>query len=435
MRGFGSAPVGGNWGPPALNGDMLRYNDQMARQGGNNLAGMLGGALGGALQKDPTTGGRGGWAGAWEGAAEAASDEYKRLKDAGRAADFFMKSLGDEGWKQLGMPPEQFDTMGARDKSRAVAGLLKAQAVREVMEGLTIKREEANRRESTWQQEQADRGRMQAFNRNVQDFMQPVAGTGPLFGALADPALQQLMGPQTPTGQDLMGLAAKAGVLEPRTAMSWAENQVDWGNKRPREFSTANGLRLVYGAGGQFQFDPSQFLEGGLQQIPVMDESGEVVGHRVRTGATSTAPMPKPKGARVLPESFFSRYQELQQDLRDLERMSKLPDAELKKRGHADPAAKRAEATTQLDEARKALEDHFGVYQSQGYGDEGFWRERYAKHGLEGGKPAPAEGAGTERKAINTEALLKEANDAIQKGANPEAVKKRLAEKYGIRVQ
>lgn len=61
-----------------------------------------------------------------------AAEQYKQVSAGGKAADFFVKANPD-ALHSLGILPEQWDTLGARDKSAAVTGLIKGQGQQELM--------------------------------------------------------------------------------------------------------------------------------------------------------------------------------------------------------------------------------------------------------------------------------------------------------------
>jgi hypothetical protein len=62
------------------------------------------------------------------------AEKYKRTQDAGKAADYFMKAGGDQAYAALGIHPEQWKTLGAREKSAAVAGMIQANAEKSVLQ-------------------------------------------------------------------------------------------------------------------------------------------------------------------------------------------------------------------------------------------------------------------------------------------------------------
>lgn len=64
-----------------------------------------------------------------------AADQYKQIAAGGKAADYFVKA-NPGALNQLGVLPEQWDTLGAREKSAAVTGLIKGQGNQELMDKL-----------------------------------------------------------------------------------------------------------------------------------------------------------------------------------------------------------------------------------------------------------------------------------------------------------
>lgn len=61
------------------------------------------------------------------------AEKFKRQQDMGKAADFFVKA-NPEALAQMGVHQDQWKTFGARDKSSAITGFMKAQATQQVMQ-------------------------------------------------------------------------------------------------------------------------------------------------------------------------------------------------------------------------------------------------------------------------------------------------------------
>lgn len=287
----------------------------------------------------------------------------------------------------LGMDPEQVDKMSLAELEGTIQGvsLKNAQA------------EEARRAE-LFAQHQAERGQSQAFNANIEQMMTDAprgGGAAPpgselarMMGSQGAPPAQQDPEAMMLSAQRLIGAAAKAGVLTPELVQRFMQNDgsVRWDQLKPREFTTSSGLRGVYGKGGQFQFDPGQFMEDGMQTVPVLDAEGNKVGERIRTGPSSTAAMPKAKEPKALPEAFFKRYHDLQDELGLQQSMLGKSDEELKQRGAADPKAKREQANKAAQQAQRQLQEHLKMYESQGYATPDFWQERRKTAGGEAAK-------------------------------------------------
>lgn len=358
-----------------------------------DFARVLGGTIGGGL--------KGGLKGAVEGGREQVDEEYKRLKDGARAADYFMKAAGEEGFQSAGLSKDEWDTMGAREKLAAVKGIMQAQTMREMAEAFQSRAQEREMRQQRMTQEQEERGRMASFNADIARQMAPIPGTNgvPAFDMTASPQTKAIMGEQRLRPEDFMRSAARAGVLDPAMVAKWMQEgeTTNWQDLQPREFITSTGLRGVYGKGGQFQFDPSQFFQDGLQRIPVKDESGEVTGYRIRTGPTSTAAEPKVKEAapRMLPDSFFNRYEQIRQEVSAAEATAAKTDEELKAAGFKNPAERKASAAKRVEEGKRQLESHLKLYRSQGYGPPEFWDEIYQGNGLTDKARTATDGART----------------------------------------
>lgn len=117
--------------------------------------------------------------------------QYKQLQAAGKAADYFRKSMDDPS--QMGITDAEWQTLGARDKAAAAQGFMQKQ---------------------TAQQEQAKADEARARAR----FMQQQADEGDAMGAIAPAALnwqQQNPGKQ-PGPADIMGWMKDTGPMNPK---------------------------------------------------------------------------------------------------------------------------------------------------------------------------------------------------------------------------
>lgn len=86
----------------------------------------------------------------------------------------------------------------------------------------------------------------------------------------------------------------------------------DWEGVKPHEMTTSNGRRVVYGKSGQFQFEPQDFAgEGGVAQVPVLDEAGQPTGEfMIPNGRGGITRMPKAPAPRV-PAEFNKAFNEI----------------------------------------------------------------------------------------------------------------------------
>jgi hypothetical protein len=350
-----------------------------------DFARVLGGTIGGGL--------KGGLKGAVEGGREQVDEEYKRLKDGARAADYFMKAAGEEGFQSAGVSKDEWDTMGAREKLAAVKGIMQAQTMREMADAFQahaqereLRKQQADIQARRFMAEQEGLSRQQKFNEDIARQMAPIPGTNgvPAFDMTASPQTKAIMGPQRLRPEDFMRTAAKAGVLDPQMVAKFMEDgqPFNWNDVMPREFTTTTGERGMVGKSGQFQFIPQPWMdENGLRRMPVKDESGDVTGWRIRTGKNSTVAEPKEKDARLLGESFFTRLYTLQDALQNAKRVK---TSILGKELSEEQKAKEVERSkVETAEALRNLRNHLEVHRKQGVGTKELWNDLYEQNGLE----------------------------------------------------
>lgn len=303
----------------------------------------------------------------------------------------------------MGMDPDQVDKMSADE----LEGIFMGQAMKKAREG-----------------EQ----RQEQFNRKLMERMYEVQDP-PMSGMITEDGGEPLPGQapvQTFAPQDLMGIAAETGMLTPQMAMKFMEEGqgTNWEDVMPREFQTPGGLKGVYGRSGQFQFDPTQFMQDGPE---VVTEDGRQFMRNPRGGFSSLGREPEPKS---LPDSYNTRLAKLMEDFELAQRNAGLGDEELKAR-----KVTRSRYESDATRAQTALQNLLDSYRQQGYGTPDFWAEEYPRYGLTAPAAAKSGEKPTAKPKANEEAILAEANAAIAAGADPAKVKARLKEKFGIEVK
>lgn len=265
-------------------------------------------------------------------AIEKSQAESKRLKA--------FRAMAVDG---LGMNPDEVDAMDAD----TLQGKLEAVAVRA----------------------QHNRAEMEVENQLYQE-MQRRAG--------AD-FQQRLTQGGTITPQSITEAAAASGYqLPPQllTQLMRETETVDWNAVKPHEGTTDSGLRFLYGKGGQFQFDPRQF----------MADAPEIEGYTTVPGKTGPRFI-RDVQSKTLPTDYNTRLSLLQDELKAATTNAGKTDDELKKlkmSGTRDYYQKAVKA------AGKAIADHVARFQEQGYASPDFWNAEKQRLGLGESKPAKA---------------------------------------------
>lgn len=281
MPFFGAQNVGAGWGPPRLSEDLLRYYNEVARQGLGELGSMLGGALAGGLSKNPETGKAGGLKGALSGAAQALDPELRRQNQEWKALQMYAQAAH-------GIPKEVSNVMGLPELKGLVQGL-EAQQLQ--------------------QQRQAERDRLRAMSEYYQQLGQAQQASAERRRAL-DQAREQWVRDYT-EALDAYGDAAWAA--------QYATKQVPEGVPE----SMLNKLS-VGESRDQKEFQPQvQYFQVGEEQVPYL-----------QTGPSSMQPVRTEKAA--LAESaragFFTAMEELSKayaaasDLSDPEQQRRLQE-------------------------------------------------------------------------------------------------------------
>lgn len=301
----------------------------------------------------------------------------------------------------LGLDPEQVDKMSLGD----LEGKFQAVALKSTVQQMMEKKSafDANQRANA---EVARRtqpvGIPSQGGFNVNDFMmaQNLAPAGRAldpsqFMQPAGPAQANVRMPAALTDQDLLGIYARAGALDPQmvdTFIRQRETNPDWDALKPHEFTTSTGTRGIYGKGGQFQFEPGQFMPG---------ESPE--GYTVVQGKSGPQYLRNVQ-PKTLPESYNSALRGtasnpgILDDIKTFTRQLGKTDDELKKLDpNTPPATVRKNYQQRLDAAKTELQNHLDSFREQGYADDTFWANEYKRYGLTppSGTPAPSRDGGT----------------------------------------
>lgn len=252
----------------------------------------------------------------------------------------------------------------------------------------------------------AVKGFMERQKREQQDqeYQQQQRAAYPKFMAALNPQAPGGVGPDAPLtpGRFLQAAQSSGYDMPPQEMMQlMKEDQgVDWNRVMPREMTTSSGRNLVYGKGGQFQFEPDATPDS-LTAIPVLDADGNVIGQRVPTARGGTAPVAAAKTTRPVPDSYDTRLADALKRVELNQSNLALSDAELAKRYPTlKPAAKRTALKAEQAVTVRGVKNLLDSYRQRGYGDEEFWSAEYARHGLtpprpETGTPAPPRGGGT----------------------------------------
>lgn len=265
--------------------------------------------------------------------AEAAIKKYKQIQDAGKAADYFMKAGGDEMYQQAGMHPEEFKTLGARDKAAVVQGIMEqgtAKKLQAQMQDMQAQAEErrqmglARQQQMQLQQEEAE-----GMPRLAEAIMAGRAAQGGGTDPTADP------GGEMPTGagggapprtgnfspEEIMAGIQSMGKTNPKLAATLSRTLIpklmNPENGGPQSWTSPTGHPYVWMnktlMPDRDQFDPSQMMGS----VPAGYEA-------VQTGKDH---MSLVKTQKELPASFHSTMDKIQEDIAGAQGTLERPDA------------------------------------------------------------------------------------------------------------
>lgn len=173
------------------------------------------------------------------------------------------------------------------------------------------------------------------------------------------------------TPERIAQAAAASGYQLPPTTLTQLmreSDSVNWNDVKPHEGTTESGLRFLYGKGGQFQFDPRQFMEN----------TPEIEGYTTVPGKTGPRFIREVQ-SKTLPTDYNTRLSLLQDELKAATTNAGKTDEELKKLKMSGTREFYQKAVTG---ARQAIADHVARFQEQGYADNAFWTSEKQRLGL-----------------------------------------------------
>lgn len=220
--------------------------------------------------------------------AEAAAKQYKQIQSFGKSADAFMAGMGPDWMMAHGIHPEEFKTLGAKDKAAVVQGIMEQQA----QQKLQAQNEEMHAQAQLTQQKVSEAegfGRTMGFypeelqklignsdqGPTLADAMSPgagVAGVGPSRRMDATPEMQH---------QALMNSFGRAGALSPTLQKALAKPMF--------EMMTSKGDQGV-----QFSEDPETGARFGIHDKTMMSS-----GFNPKKLSVSVEPVLAPDGSIV----------------------------------------------------------------------------------------------------------------------------------------
>lgn len=378
---------------------------------------------------------------------EAAIKKYRQIQDAGKAADYFMKAGGDDMYAQAGMHPEQWKTLGPRDKAAVVQGIMeqgtqkKLQAQLEEMHALAQERQQ----KTQLSQDEADAwpALAQAIMAGRQTASGPMADGGPSAGMTPQPMMDAGPGAQPGPGpgpdpstgtmpmggnfspEEIMAGMAKMGKTSPRLAAALSRTLIpklmEGSTSGPQSWKSPTGNPYVWMGHNlmpdKTQFDPSEMMGNVPSGYQVMPDG---------KGGMRVLPEKKPVDAPTqLPAAFWSKLDKLATAHADATKRAGYSDEEIKKftGGKGAPEDYRKRMQAESLGTLKEIGDHLQAFESEGYGKPETWGLLKKKYGVAAADAGPgAAPAGTV-----AEPKTQKDFDALPKGAvyiNPKDQKK-----------
>lgn len=235
--------------------------------------------------------------------AEAAAKQYKQIQAAGKSADYAVKAA-PEALMQMGITPEQWGTLGARDKAAAMQGFMQKMTMDKMQaDNAEMMAHAQEYRQKAASQQTQDRA-TEALPRVMQSILErrkTMAGPGP--GPDVDPggemdpnAIMSGAGPtsQAPGGpmkpEELMQAISEMGATNPKVAAALINKFMPMltgtGEDQPAGWKSPAGndyVRFKNTFLRDPRSDPSQMLAR-----PVTDENGNVIAHALTDGKGKT---------------------------------------------------------------------------------------------------------------------------------------------------
>ncbi len=377
-------------------------------------------------------------------------EHQQQIKAAGKSAEYFVRANPD-ALGAIGLHPDEFGNLGAREKAAAVQGFVQGQgeqrAAQEVQARVALQKSQTdwfNQRA----QEQLNEGEGGPLYADELDKLLASYDTGTRSASGPSPAFPpgtenigalgalRAMGINIPlAGGTATGTAAEPTPPMPRIMLKALSNlqamnpraatgmyrqilpallqNPDAAGRAPTPTWTKGptGRYAVTVPGSkQFQLDtdPSEWARamaaGQIPAVPVTDSSGNVLGN---VYADQRGNLQKARVAGeppALPAAFNTAYHGtgimpgLEGSLQIAQRTAGMSDKEIKAiHGSAGgtPQEIRDRAAQQVPVLKQRLQDLFRQYQLQGYGGRDLWDFLYQKHGLT--NPASGEQQGAAR--------------------------------------
>lgn len=322
---------------------------------------------------------------------------YKQLQQQGKAADTFVKSFDEKGpdgadrntiLDNMGVDRTQFDTLGARDKMAIVSGFMQASGA---------KSQQLDRQA----QAQALQAKAMMLRQNADeaDAFQQIAPAASAW-TKANPG-------KNPSAVDVLGWMSGAK-LNPRTQgvimnklIAGMMNGENGSAPAPANFiqDPVTGARFLQSGRTVMGSGMAPGTAGASGDSPIhtiADDQGNEYQVMTDPKSGKMQIVNRPEKTRPVPESFFSQYGDLKQQLQSAQKYSTADDKTLKATfPSGDPETIRTESKAKLDAATRNLGELLHDYQSQGYGSEDFWQGLRQRHGLPAGTTAAAAGKGS----------------------------------------
>jgi hypothetical protein len=238
--------------------------------------------------------------------------EKQRVLDNAKISDMVFK-VNPELLQSLGMPPEDYQSLSARDRTNLAGGVLQAMGYKR---GQADERRKADlaaaqigsyrastaRSNYLTQEAQKDAAGEEAFNSGLAilssgalglgDVVDPTSNANIVNGLRAPPAGPTILGlnwmPRQINQNDVLNVGAATGQLGrpgvDNLISTLGRNSAESRNRMPA-VTTLGGKQVVYSPeGGQFQILNPDMVGAADEAQPVTDATtGQVIGHNIRT--------------------------------------------------------------------------------------------------------------------------------------------------------
>ena len=269
------------------------------------------------------------------------SDQQDRINSAGKAADYFRKSMGEDAEKQTGITDAEWQNLGAREKAAAAQGFVENQTAQSMAARIKDTLSQVLQRQGTadWRTSQANKNNQETTS--DQTFADA-------YKRATQPATPDWRIPQSLTASLMSEPNANGGQPTPQSILTMA---LQSGVTLPKALTYAQSLKSISAGSpnGDEPFKPSgNMLKIGKWNVPVI-QTGPKESNPNWSLATDENGNPALDKSKLTPAQAMRQFSQNQKDLALINQRLQLAPAIQKVSGF-DPDELRAQHQALSDE-------------------------------------------------------------------------------------